>query len=287
MKNLEVKHKWLRISIFYNSVLWHKLIKDALLPLIDSLNNDKLISKFIISFSSDRGNHIKLSIEYKSDDEIVYRIEKHLGTYLTLHPSQHVQNNPTPVNLFMNLENNSYFYNLYLDPAVIENNRTKVLHYKFLISRYILKNLSDEEITPVEVLSTLVYLQLSIFKVVYPSRVRAQEASLKLIKYLKIKSNKNGALDSNGILEERIIAIFDNCPAILKQIGNEIWSEDISNTKISPLFFSNSGCYALHPNTLNRDFNLISRLIYEALGFNALNHRKVSINLLEVVFSII
>lgn len=285
MKNLKVKYTWLHISIFYNSLVWHNLMESALLPLINALTEDEIISGFFICLSSDRGDHIKLSVEYKNNADIADRIEKYIGTYLTQHPSQEVRDNYPGANLFMNLPNNSYFYNLYEDSAIKKNKNTRVLYYKFLISKYILNDLFVEMVSPEDILTALVYLQLCFIRAVYPSQAAAKEGSIKLIRYLDSSLHKNDANNSKGLLEESIIAVFNDCPAILTQIAGEVWDESTLSTAADTLCFSGSGYYPVQTRTLNKDFSMISRLIYEALGFNALNHQKVSRRLLEIVFS--
>lgn len=158
---------WIHMSVFYNKENWHFLLREFIKPVTVSLLERLEITKFIIQMGHNRGDHINLSLECKSDlaERLIAEVHSLLAEFLVHHPSSTVIRKFPIKNFFKDFENNSIQYNLFqfsglefddVDQFIIDE-------CQYFLSKLILDVFSREKYDEESLLPFLMYVHLCFF----------------------------------------------------------------------------------------------------------------------------
>jgi len=101
------------IAIYYSKQRWTQLLKDCLAPLIQSLEKEGICNKYVLYFSEEQGEHIRLVLylqEIASHMTSTYLA--HIQRFLDTHPTQQpAKSLPFHDSFFLDLPNNRVYVN--------------------------------------------------------------------------------------------------------------------------------------------------------------------------------
>ena len=182
--------KWLPVSIFYNGKNWGKLLNSGVRSLIEKINQRGPVD-FILFFSTEQGDHIRLLIKIPADEQKEYMKDCYdvLNAFVTNNSST-APARGRKINLFRNFPNNSVWFNLFKLRAAKSKMIGNLPMYTFL-SQEILKTMGEFEFTEADILSYYYRFLFRILKCYHGKRKRTLSTTFnKILLYLEKRDLK-------------------------------------------------------------------------------------------------
>lgn len=254
------------VSIFYNQVAWHELLKDFISPYLQQ--NQDTILHWYISLSTYRGEHITLEIEFR-DNSLQFEeyFNKEVNTFLENYPSPMKIIDYPLDGLFMDYENNTVYYNIEAHHNTDNQNLTSIIRQQ--LSEIILCTLEDQEIDIESIFTLIVYLQLGIIKAGFTNTKTARINTLKLVLHLTTQDDIDPNDKAKAEETERFIKLFEYNKDIFVEIIEDIWSKEKYEDELRWMGQWENVCKDyLNTNEFHVAFMLLSKIAYQQTGLN-------------------
>ena len=189
----------LDICIFYARNSWHRLL-NQLTPVLTNWNE---ISDYSLRLSTNRGNHIALTLETNKKDakSLAAKADLFINHFLKAHPSTS-EEMALPLNeMFLNFKNNSVHYGI-LEKKLIQNKLAMAEKMDHKIATILLQVFEEyQEDTP----DYLVEVMIELFVIFYRAICLKKDDTLKVFDHLlnsEYKKYKPEALDRIGAVNK-------------------------------------------------------------------------------------
>lgn len=216
--------------IFYNRNHWGKIIAKCLQPKIISLTNE--LNSFSVYFSQDRGDHIKVNLEYGIGDhnDGWTKFQEDILEYINKNPSPNEKVKFwLDRKMFMDYPNNKTKSNV-LELQKYGDTRMEFDYMRQAISVAIMSAVSLESADLEDLISFLMYSQFLALKAIAPSLNEAESNSKKILSY--IERMQQSACEK-AINTPIVDAMFVNNRKILHEIILDIWNGGVPGIGIA------------------------------------------------------
>ena len=215
----EDSNNWIRLSVFYPRVKGHALINSCLYPMLKELQEKRLITIYILALSGQQGENLRLSVSAKkaSTASVAKRLDDGIRSYLRRHPAATIKVVRQITGFFMDVADNSLFYNMFGWPGEIAAENTM----RYRLTNSFIRAMCTEPISNSNTLSFLLYIQACILRLHCPLR----SAAAARMPALALRAAERLPGDRVAEMDRQRDSLFAGNRGDLRGIIDEVWKD--------------------------------------------------------------
>jgi hypothetical protein len=215
----EDNNQWIRLSVFYPRIKGHALINSCLYPMLKELQEKRLITIYILALSGQQGENLRLSVSAKKSSALAVskKLEDGIRSYLQRHPAATIKVVRQISGFFMDVADNSVFYNMFGRPGDIPAENTM----RYRLTNSFIRAMCTEPISNSNTLSFLLYIQACVLRLHCPLRPEAAARMSALVR----RAAERLPGDRIAEMDRQRDSLFARNRAELLGIIDEVWRE--------------------------------------------------------------
>jgi hypothetical protein len=216
---MEDSNQWIRLSVFYPRIKGHALINSCLYPMLKELQEKRLITIYILALSGQQGENLRLSVSAKkaSAVSVAKKLDDGIRSYLRGHPAATIKVVRQITGFFMDVADNSVFYNMFGQPGEIPAENTM----RYRLTNSFIRAMCREPITNSNTLSFLLYIQACVVRLHCPLRPAAAARMSALVR----RAAERLPEDRTAEMDRQRDSLFARNRADLRGIIDEVWGD--------------------------------------------------------------